>query len=86
MTTLSKFLAFGMFAAGAATISFAVPSHEQARRTPIVQPDTAAHGDRRVPKRFCVRLLQPVGAGASRDSLPVRRALTAGHSVSTIEK
>ena len=43
MTSISKLLAFVMFAASAATISALSPSNAQAGRTAIVPPDVAAH-------------------------------------------
>ena len=57
MTNLSKFFALVMFAAGAATISSAVPSQAQAGRTAIIQPDMAAPGD------CCVPATKPVVTG-----------------------
>ncbi|HEY0383795.1 MAG TPA: hypothetical protein VGC72_16500 [Candidatus Elarobacter sp.] len=45
MTSISKFVALAVFAAGAATISFAPPSQAQAGRPAVIAPDAAVRPD-----------------------------------------
>jgi hypothetical protein len=59
MTSISKLIAFVMFAASAATISALSPSDAQAGRTAVIQPESAVRAD------CCVPATKPVITGSA---------------------
>jgi hypothetical protein len=59
MTSMSKLIAFVMFAAGAATISALSPSDAQAGRTAVIQPESPVRAD------CCTPATKPVITGSA---------------------